>query len=97
MPVAKFNVGDYVMLLRDHPDDNPELFVGDVGVVVVTDGDKRVGVNWFKPIGHSCSGHLSGDDGNNGWYVDKKDLALSYAPEELEVLPEDLPDISELF
>ena len=93
----KYSVGDYVMLMRDHPDDNAELFTGDIGVVVVDD-KSRCGVNWFKPIGHDCSGRLEGDERKFGWFVEYSDIAPYEAGREIEPpSPEELPDISELF
>ena len=98
MAERKFEVGEYVMLMRDAPDDNAALYAGDIGIVRIYSSSRRVGVNWLRPIGgHDLSGNLVEDESENGWYVDIEDLAPAGPQDSMEIQIEDLPDLSELF
>lgn len=75
--MMEFQVGDCVEAIRNHPDGNPDIKIGDLGTVCrVSD---NIGVNWGKPIqrGHDC-GHTCKH--GLGWYVGRNEIRL-YEPE----------------
>ena len=65
----KFSVGDRVVLVADHPDDNDTLVAGCEGTVVKDQGHENNAINVEWDIycgGHNCSGYAV--DGY-GWMV----------------------------
>mgnify|MGYP000330828870 CR=1 FL=1 len=67
--MSKYQVGDRVELLVDHPESNSVLVAGDLGTVCYVSeyGDeRRLGVAWDKGCGHSCDGNC---EDLHGWYV----------------------------
>ena len=62
--------GDRVVLLRDEPDGNSNLHIGDTGIFLSYDSDVAgawAQVDWMHYVdGHSCDGQC---EGGNGWNV----------------------------
>ena len=89
--------GDRVVLVRDHPDNNPELMAGDTGTVCLPwmeNSDRWVNVEWDKEIsnGHTCDGRC---ENKHGWKVPVK--FLDFLQEiEYDISDEAVPDIYEL-
>lgn len=78
MDECKFQVGDCVEAVVDHPDQNEHIHIGDTGVVCYIIDPYRVGIAWDKtlPNGHSCDEHC---EYRHGWYVDTDTIRI---PEE---------------
>ena len=82
-----FQIGDRVRLIKDHPDGNGSLHVGDTGTVCDQSGDGRPGVEWDVYFGgHDCFGNCR--DGY-GWYVYENQLEFAPIEEESDVETED--------
>ncbi len=75
MDREKFNIGDRVILLKDHPDSNEHLVEGDIGVVMgYTEYSHWVHVDWGRDInGHTCD-HTCKD--GQGWDCEESILKL---------------------
>lgn len=90
-----FSVGDRVILLADHPDENYSLFAGDTGVVLGREAylsKDWVSVKWdgFNN-GHSCGGLCPGDA---GWNVPTRIITLETQIDETVIFSEG--DLAEL-
>ena len=70
-----FNVGDRVVCVRDHPDGNSTIVVGDAGQVCDILDEDTIGVRWDHKVsaGHACNGRC---DGGYGWYVKDYEIEL---------------------
>lgn len=74
--VRRFQLGDRVEAIVDHPSRNNYIGIGDAGTVCdLPPLVNRVGVKWDNafPNGHVCSGHCK--DGY-GWYVGVEEVML---------------------
>lgn len=75
----EFNVGDRVVSIVNHPDDNESIIEGLSGCVCcildedVACGDRNIGVCWDEPIdgGHDCRGNC---EWRRGWFVYAREL-----------------------
>lgn len=78
----RYQVGDRVVLLKDHPDNNEILFAGMMGQVCrADDGENHrwISVCWDEWVGgHSCS--CACEEGY-GWEVPREQLRLWELPE----------------
>lgn len=71
-----FDVGDIVVLIVDHPDNNGVLMAGDVGRIVCCDecGDYDYGIEFEKRCSnHGCSGNA---EYHHGWFVYEDQIEL---------------------
>lgn len=70
-----FDVGDRVVCVRDYPDDNPSIVVGDAGEVCYILDEETIGVRWDNKVrgGHACDGHC---EAGHGWYVKDYEIEL---------------------
>ena len=66
----EFSLGDQVSLLIDHPEGNPELWVGNIGTIVRDPEAEYIGVDWGKYMdqGHTCEDACPE---GQGWWVHK--------------------------
>lgn len=68
-----FNVGDRVMCVVDHPENNTHIYAGCTGTIVTEPRGNRCGVRWDKYIhGHELDGRC---ENGYGWYIDFCDIA----------------------
>lgn len=87
--MAEFNIGDRVVSLVDHPDDNEDILEGDLGTICslkfIYSG--RICVRWDNRIsgGHSCGDTC---EHGYGWNVDFCDIEL-YKDEDVEVISDE--------
>lgn len=76
MENERYQVGDRVQLLVNHPDGNKVLMSGATGTVVHVSISFSVGVCWDVPRGtpgfHHCQHHC---ENGRGWYVSARNLA----------------------
>lgn len=73
--MSKYQVGDVVRLVVDHPDGNKNMNPGDVGQIVkFLRGGRILGVDWGRPIGHNLEGALEGSHKTFGWYVGQEEV-----------------------
>lgn len=87
--MPEFNIGDRVVSLVDHPDENDDIVVGVAGYVCFLDdeidemGHRNVGVRWDERIcgGHDCHGSC---ESGYGWYMYEEELAPEPADEPFE-------------
>ena len=89
--------GDRVILNKDNPDNNPELFIGDTGTVCKHwngDPDFWVAVAWDKQLsgGHDCDGTC---EKKHGWKVPVRFLE-TLPDREYDIDDEAVPDDYEL-
>lgn len=90
-----FCIGDRVVLVIGHPDNQEALFEGDEGTSVTFEWNSRkyfAGVEWDKPLpgGHSCDRHCRP---KHGWKVPREYIEHGCGRNELP----DLPDAAMLF
>lgn len=97
MAKVKFQVGDRVVLLVDHPDNNNYLVAGCTGTVckVFTSIPDTFGVDWDDDIeGHSCDGTCND---RHGWNVDVGDIERLVVRDITDEDLADMPDVRSLF
>lgn len=97
MAKVKFHVGDRVVLLVDHPDNNNHLVAGCTGTVckVFTSYPDTFGVDWDDDVdGHSCDGTSAP---GHGWNVDAEDIDHLVIREITDEELAAMPDVRSLF
>lgn len=77
--MEEFNIGDRVVSIVDHPDNNKTIVVGSIGTVCAI--GSSLGVRWDEPVenGHELGGEC---EYGYGWWV--------YA-DQVEIEPDDEP------
>lgn len=86
-----YNVGDFVRLVTECPENNEELHVGQEGIIRKCSHliKVRYAVEWFDfTNGHSCGGACPE---RTGWFVNGADLELAFY-DDLESAEEYSPD-----
>lgn len=72
MGIKKFDVGDRVESVVEHPDGNQRIHIGSTGLVVRTTNAGQVGVSWDDYVcGHDCFGKAQD---RHGWNVLARDI-----------------------
>lgn len=78
----RFNIGDRVVAVADHPASNISIHAGDAGTICSQErGAPWVGVYWDNPVdgGHSCNGRC---EHGYGWRV--PEATLDFEPDDTE-------------
>lgn len=76
-----FEVGDRVRCIRDSPDGNYNIKIGDLGTVCVA--DSSIGVRWDHNVGGgNCRGTC---ERGFGWYVFSSDIELYEEGEPVDI------------
>lgn len=87
---GRFNVGDTVVSVVDHPADNAFIMSGDTGTVLFC-ANGLVYVDWGKNVnGHGCGGRCSY---GNGWNVGESKVELWTSDAPFDIQPSDIESL----
>lgn len=68
-----FSIGDRVVCMINHPDDNRRIVIGSTGTVCSFNG--RIGVYWDDDVGgHHCGSERCPD--GHGWWISEHYIKL---------------------
>lgn len=87
---GRFNIGDTVVCMVDHPDNNDFIMAGDTGTVLFCDHG-IVGVDWGRNVdGHDCDRRCPY---GNGWNVKESKVELWTPDAPFDIQPSDIESL----